>query len=573
MAEWGDDIIVDDTRPLILAEEGRDRGGEGVEAAEVATEAAKRRPPTLRTTWGAALAARFGEEYTRRVLSPELLARSPRVVHNGSVCLVADGHALLHTTAGGVQYRGELGEQLPAEEAADEDERPLRLEDPGLRRFFLMFFLTGGFMVIELVCGIAFSSLALISDSYHMLSDVFALAVGFYATVVQRRRKVPNFTFGMSRADAIGALINAAALLGLSLNIALEGLSRLFEMMPATDDSCPDLKSNSLGFLAVATTGLIVNLLGLFIFSGSGAEGKEDEGEGEHGHAHGEGEHGHAHGAHGHAHTSAVDGTARDNHGLSNDCGHEHDHAQSSPRHGTGGGDHGHAHFSASESAPDHRGDQQHAHGEPVHACSSGHNHGHGHGGGNHGHGGGKKGCSGGPGHHGHSHADMNAEGVMLHIAGDLLGSVGALVAGLCVHASDSNYSCMADPLVSMFICAIIVYGTVPLLRRSMLLLMERAPNEVDVESLERDLRAIDGVEGVHSLRVWELAYGKPLASVHLHVQEKAVPTKVIEDAKVVLCRAGITTSTVQPEQLAFQAPPGVEIRCHDPVCEVSSLK
>jgi len=59
-----------------------------------------------------------------------------------------------------------------------------RYQDKDQRRFAIMFFLTGGYFLVEIIWGVAIESLALVADAMHMLSDVIALVVGFYALKV-----------------------------------------------------------------------------------------------------------------------------------------------------------------------------------------------------------------------------------------------------------------------------------------------------------------------------------------------------------------------------------------------------
>lgn len=64
-----------------------------------------------------------------------------------------------------------------------------------------MFFLTGGYFVVELVYGIIIGSLALQADAFHMASDLIALVVGFYSLIVARRAPTPIASFGWMRME------------------------------------------------------------------------------------------------------------------------------------------------------------------------------------------------------------------------------------------------------------------------------------------------------------------------------------------------------------------------------------
>ncbi|KAI0242527.1 Zinc/cadmium resistance protein [Lamellibrachia satsuma] len=147
-----------------------------------------------------------------------------------------------------------------------------------------MLALTGGFFLVEIIVGYMTNSLALVGDSYHMLSDVIALLVGYASVRISRWQSKKN-TYGWVRAEVLGALVNAVFLIALCFTIFIEALQRLFH-----DEHIKDPKL----MLIVGGLGLFINLIGLGLFSG-------------HGHSHGGGGghgHGHSHGGHGHSHNS-----------------------------------------------------------------------------------------------------------------------------------------------------------------------------------------------------------------------------------------------------------------------------
>ncbi|MBN9621793.1 MAG: cation transporter [Actinobacteria bacterium] len=111
--------------------------------------------------------------------------------------------------------------------------------------------LIAGFMVVEVVVGIASSSLALLSDAAHMLSDAGALALALVALRLARRPAGGNFTFGLKRAEILSAQFNGATLAVLGAVIFVEGVRRLF--------SPPDVPG--LPLLVVALVGVVVNLV------------------------------------------------------------------------------------------------------------------------------------------------------------------------------------------------------------------------------------------------------------------------------------------------------------------------
>ncbi|XP_074782367.1 calcium/manganese antiporter SLC30A10 [Athene noctua] len=130
-------------------------------------------------------------------------------------------------------------------------------------RLIFMLVLTVGFFVAELVSGYLGNSIALVSDSFNMLSDLISLCVGLSTGRIARRsRRGPRATYGYSRAEAVGALSNAVFLTALCFVVCVEAILRLARP-EAIDD--PQL------VLIVGTLGLAVNLVGLLVFQDWGA--------------------------------------------------------------------------------------------------------------------------------------------------------------------------------------------------------------------------------------------------------------------------------------------------------------
>jgi zinc transporter 1 len=151
-----------------------------------------------------------------------------------------------------------------------------------------MLVLTSSFFLVEIIVGYITRSVALIADSFHMLSDVISLIVGFFALRYSKKSgQTDRNTFGWQRAEVLGALINAVFLVALCFTIFIEGLKRLVEVEPIHD---PWL------VLIVGGAGLLINVIGLFMFHNHG-----------HGHSHGGGGHGHSHG---HSHGAVRNGNS-----------------------------------------------------------------------------------------------------------------------------------------------------------------------------------------------------------------------------------------------------------------------
>ena len=120
------------------------------------------------------------------------------------------------------------------------------------RRLTIALVLLLAFMAAEVVVGILASSLALLADAAHMLTDAGAIALALFAARLARRPPEGGFTFGYRRAEILSAQLNGATLVGLGALIGIEGIRRLVEP--------PDVEGAAV--LIVAVVGIAVNLRG-----------------------------------------------------------------------------------------------------------------------------------------------------------------------------------------------------------------------------------------------------------------------------------------------------------------------
>jgi cobalt-zinc-cadmium efflux system protein len=150
----------------------------------------------------------------------------------------------------------------------------------------------------------------------------------------------------------------------------------------------------------------------------------------------------------------------------------------------------------------------------------------------------------------GGSHESLNVRGAWLHVLGDTLGSVGAILAGTLIWAFGWNW---ADPLISALIAALIVYSSWRLLAESVSVLMESAPRGVDVDRVRDALAAVPGVRSVHDLHVWTITSGMDSLSAHLVVGDGHPATDVLLAVRHLLAAAfGIHHVTIQIEPEDF---------------------
>ena len=109
----------------------------------------------------------------------------------------------------------------------------------------------------------------------------------------------------------------------------------------------------------------------------------------------------------------------------------------------------------------------------------------------------------------------MNTRGALLHVLGDLLGSVAALVAGAVIMWTGWM---PIDPLLSLLICLLVLTSSLGLLREVLRALLEGVPAHLSVEQIGKSLAAVPGVLSVHDLHVWTLSSNRIALSAHLVV-------------------------------------------------------
>jgi cobalt-zinc-cadmium efflux system protein len=136
------------------------------------------------------------------------------------------------------------------------------------RRLGLALALILGFMAVEVVVGFLASSLALLSDAAHMLTDAGAIALALAAARLAGRPAQGGFTFGLKRAEILSAQINGVTLVALATAIVVEGIRRLI--------SPPEVEGAAV--LAVALAGIVVNLLATLVLSGANRRSLNVEG-------------------------------------------------------------------------------------------------------------------------------------------------------------------------------------------------------------------------------------------------------------------------------------------------------
>ena len=154
---------------------------------------------------------------------------------------------------------------------------------------------------------------------------------------------------------------------------------------------------------------------------------------------------------------------------------------------------------------------------------------------------------------------NLNVRGAYLHVLGDLLGSVGAIIAAVLILATGWS---VADPLVSVLVGGLILFSSWKLVRESVDVLLEAVPRHIDVRAVHDTMREVPGVDHVHDLHVWTVTSGFLAMSGHAVVADPAHNQTVLEEIQRRLReRFGIDHVTIQLERAPMyqlrRAPPG----------------
>jgi cobalt-zinc-cadmium efflux system protein len=146
---------------------------------------------------------------------------------------------------------------------------------------------------------------------------------------------------------------------------------------------------------------------------------------------------------------------------------------------------------------------------------------------------------------HGDHESSLNTRGAYLHILGDLLGSVGAILAAVIIMLTGWT---LADPILSILLSLLLLVGAWRLMRESTDILLEAVPRHVSMPEVQRRMRAIPGVTAVHDLHVWTVTSGMVAMSGHAVVPDLGDHPRALERIRAEMAGMGIRHVTIQLE-------------------------
>lgn len=154
----------------------------------------------------------------------------------------------------------------------------------------------------------------------------------------------------------------------------------------------------------------------------------------------------------------------------------------------------------------------------------------------------------------------MNVRGALLHVVGDLLGSVAAIGAGAIIYFGGPL---IADPLLSLFVSLLILISAGRLFREVLHVLMEGVPRDIDAREVCEALAGIEGVNTIHDLHIWSLSSSSYALAAHVDLDRLDRWEEVLPQLQVILReRFGIEHSTLQPEDSGIRRACDVQASC-----------
>ena len=144
---------------------------------------------------------------------------------------------------------------------------------------------------------------------------------------------------------------------------------------------------------------------------------------------------------------------------------------------------------------------------------------------------------------------DINIRGAYLHMAADAAVSAAVVAAGFLIAATGERW---IDPVVSLIVAAVILWGTWSLLTESLFMTLAGVPKGIDPEHVSKALAQLPGVEGTHHLHIWPLSTTETALTVHLVVSPEVDRDRLLGQANAYVHELfGISHSTIQVERAA----------------------
>uniref|UniRef100_A0A0N5C9Z7 Zinc transporter 1 n=1 Tax=Strongyloides papillosus TaxID=174720 RepID=A0A0N5C9Z7_STREA len=343
------------------------------------------------------------------------------------------------------------------------------------------------FFAVELTVGYLAHSIALMTDSFHMLADTAGFCVAL-ACVIKANKMSKTNTFGYARLETLGGFINSVGLLTLCLTILFESIHHIVD---------PHLMENPLRVFIVGWIGLFINIIGMAVMSAAGIHS-----------------HGHSHGSHGDENHS---------HGGKNEKQPKKilkDIELNSIRGSKVSGKEDATTAFIENTVDLNNSDEISLQMEIAEA---------------------EQALEG---------TNLNMRGVFLHLTADALGSVAVIiVSGLIYWVSLPNFLLYyLDPILGILLASAITISTIPLFKDCATVLLQDIPKKFNIDVLKDDILKVESVVGLHHIHIWNLAGNKNIGSCHIALNNFDNWNKVHDKLKSIFHSHGVHSITIQPE-------------------------
>lgn len=140
----------------------------------------------------------------------------------------------------------------------------------------------------------------------------------------------------------------------------------------------------------------------------------------------------------------------------------------------------------------------------------------------------------------------LNVRGAYVHILGDLLGSLGVVLAGLLLIIFDWY---PIDPIITLVFSLIVIFSATKLIKDTLHILMEGTPKDINAQEVEERLKNLPGVQAVHDLHIWSLTQDQVALSAHLVSDSSSQTLKEAEQLLKQEYDIDHTTLQIEPSQ------------------------
>jgi len=152
-----------------------------------------------------------------------------------------------------------------------------------------------------------------------------------------------------------------------------------------------------------------------------------------------------------------------------------------------------------------------------------------------------------------HDSHSLNAKGAFIHVMGDLLGSVAALLAGVLIYFTGMT---VFDPIISLIVSAILVFPTYNLLKSVLHILLEGVPEHIDYIEVGKEINKVKGVVSIHDLHIWTMTSEHVSLSAHIKIRTVEEWNTILSSIQLVLTeKYDINHVTLQPELIEHHRP------------------